>query len=396
MAVEHDRRLSSGVTSILQPMLKEAYVPPRPASRVGTSTDAAKYLRRNRCSSSLWLVKRCASIDLEDADNDDELGGSPTVRGCVAARGPRLTGDEASGNYRRSQGSVGIVMDEKNQVGYSSPRPQPRLTSSEAKANSCHKAGLFEQPSQSDRRPPVQHRRRIMSAEAEENAAKSAGTANSVLKTVDRPRTSELNAFRNKSGVSLCIDGISTGRKNDDTPRQRQRVKPEAEENARKSAGMTCAAAVAGRLPGDAVLDVRVSGAGRDNYKASTCGSVGTLFSASGKQSPSAGNRVPEDVPAGPSKEIAKHGKTGTVCFLMNNYGNLPRSPRPASRLQSEGKRYVCRNSGNNMAKCLNQAAKPKRRSHLAANRKKRPNNSSNKKLCCRREAARCFVSVSS
>ena len=115
MAVEHDRRLSSGVGSALQPALRESYVTPRPASRVGTSTDAAKYLRRSRGSSSLWLVKRCATIDLDDDDDDDdeELGGR-----CESARAPRLSGDVASDICRRSRvGSVGVVLDETNQVG---------------------------------------------------------------------------------------------------------------------------------------------------------------------------------------------------------------------------------------------------------------------------------------
>jgi len=365
MPVEHDRRLSSGVNSVLQPMLKEPYVSPRPASRVGNSTDAAKYLQRNRGSSSLWLIKRCASIDLDDNNNDD--GGSLTVRGCSTARGPRLSGNVASEIFRRSQGSVGVLLDENNQIGYNSPRPQPRLPSSEAQANARQKTGLFQQPVHSVSQP----QRRIMSTEAKSNAEKNAGTVNTVLKAVDGPRTSELNAFRKKSELSLCLDGTSAGGKDDDAPRPRQRVKPEAEVNAHNDTGTKCAAVIAGRLSGDPVCDVRAKGAGRDNYEASTCGSVGTLFSKYGQQSASASSHVSENIPLGPGKEIAKHGKTGTLCYLMNNYGNLPQSPRPASRLRSEGKRHVCRNTGNNMAKCLNQAAKPARRSRSAAHRKK-------------------------
>ena len=369
MAVQNDRRLSSGVGNVLQPALKESYVSPRPASRVGVSSDAAKYLRRNRGSSSLWLVKRCTSIDLDDDDDDD---GSLTVRSCQTARAPRLNGNEASEIFRRNQGSVGVVLDENKQIGYSSPRPQPRLPSSEAEANASRKAGLFEQPAQSDRHLSSQPRPRLVSAEAKANATKNAGTVNEVMKTVDRPKASETNASRSRSELSLCLEGLSARDGADAMPCPRQRVKPEAEDIARKSGGKTCADVLAGRLPGDPVCDVRAKGIGRDNYEASKCGSVGTLFSTYGQQSASAaGSRVSENFREGPGTEIAKHGKTGTLCFLMNNYGNLPRSPRPENRLRSEGRRYVCRNSGNNMAKCLNQATKPVRRSHLAAHRKK-------------------------
>ena len=367
MAVKHDRRLSSAVSGVLQPMLKESYVSPRPASRVGTSTDAAKYLRRNRGSSSLWLVKRCASIDLDDDDD-----GSLTVRGCQSARAPRLTGNEASEIFRRSHGSVGVLLDEKNQVGYSSPRPQPRLPSSEAEANARRKADLFKQRDVD--RPPSQPERRILSSEAKANATKNAGTMSTILKTVDQPRTSEPNALRSKNNtsLSLCLDGTSDGGENSDTPRPCQRVKPEAQDIARKSTGNTCAAAIAGRLPGDPVCDVRASGAGRDNYEASRGGSLGGLFN--GQQSASyAGSQIPERIPEGPGKEIAKHGKTGTLCFLMNNYGNLPRSPPPESRLRCEGKRFVCRNKGNNMAECINPPKrKPPRRKHSAADSRKK------------------------
>ena len=366
MAVEHDRRLSSAVGSVLQPMLKEPYVAPRPASRVGTSSDAAKYLRRNRGSSSLWLVKRCSSIDLDD----DDGGGSLTVRGCQSVRAPRLAGNEASEIFRRSQGSVGAVLDEKNQVGYSSPRPQPRLPSSEAEANARRKSELFKQPDIG--RPPSQRQVRTVSVEAKANAAKNAGTMNTVLKTADRPQSSQANALRSKSVMSLCLDTTSAaGGENNNTPRPRQRVKPEAEEIARKSTGNVCAAAIAGRLSGNPVCDVRASGAGRDNYEASRCGSVGGLFSTYDQQSACAVSQLPERVPEGPGKEIAKLGKTGTLCFLMNSYGNLPRSPPPDRRLRSEGKRFVCRNKGNNMANCLNQTAKPQRRKHSAVNRRK-------------------------
>jgi len=373
MAVEHDRRLSSAVGSVLQPMLKQPYVSPRPASRVGTSSDAAKYLRRNRGSSSLWLVKRCASIDLEDHDDDDD-DGSLTVRGSQTARGPRLSGSAASEIFRRSRGSVGVLLDERNQADYQSPRQQPRLPSSEADANARRRAGLFEQPAESDERPPSRPRRAgIMSAEAEANAARGAsGTMNALLKTVDEPRLSSDSkaASRTKTELSLCLDETSTG----GTPRPQQRVKPEAEEIARKSSGKTCAAALAGRLAGDPVCVVRATGVGRDNCEASRSGSVGALFSTHCQQSATAGARSPPDsFLDGPGKEIAKHGKTGTLCYLMNNYGQLPRSPRPASRLRSEGKRYGYRNSGNNMAKCLNQAARarPGRRSRSAANSRK-------------------------
>ena len=367
MAVQHDRRLSSGVGSVLQPALKESYVSPRPASRVGVSSDAAKYLRRNRGSSSLWLVKRCASIDLDDDDD-----GSLTVRSCQTARAPRLNGNEASEIFRRNQGSVGVVLDENNQIGYSSPRPQSRLPSSEAEANARRKAGLFEQPAQSARHLSSQTRPRLVSTEAKANATKNAGMVNELLKSVDRPKTSETNASRSKSDLSLCLEGLSARGGADAMPCPRQRVKPEAEDIARKSAGKTCADVIAGRLPGDPVCDVRAKGIGRDNYEASRCGSVGTLFSTYGQQSAAAaGSRASENIQEGPRQEIAKHGKTGTLCFLMNNYGNLPRSPRPENRLRSEGKRYVCRNGGNNMAKCLNQAAKPARRSRSAAHRKK-------------------------
>jgi len=364
MDVEHDRRSSSAVGAVLQPMLKESYVAPRPASRVGTSTDAAKYLRRNQGSSSLWLVKRCASIDLDDDDEDSSL----TARNGQSARAPRLSGNDASEIFRRNQGSVGVVLDEKNQEGYSSARPQPRLPSSEAAANARRKAELFQQPDVG--RLPSKPERRVLSTEAKANAAKGTGTMNTVLKTVDQSGKSELNPLRSKSNLSLCLDGNSASVENNDTPRPRQRVKPEAQEIARKSAGNTCAAAIAGRLPGYPVCDVRASGAGRDNYEASRAGSVGSLFSTYGQQSAS---QLPaEKIPEGPGKEIAKHGKNGTVCFLFNNYGNLPRSPRPESRLRCEGKRFECRNKGTNMAKCLNQTVKPRKRKLSAANRRKK------------------------
>jgi len=361
MAVKHDRRLSSAVSGVLQPTLNESYVSPRPASRVGTSTDAAKYLRRNRGSSSLWLVKRCGSIDFDDDDDDDN---SSSLR-VQTARAPRLSGNEASEIFRRSQGSVGVLLDEHNQRGYSSPRPQPRLPSGEAAANARRKADLF---TQADIGRPHSSRpeRRVLSTEAKANAAKGAGTMNTVLKTVDdQPRTSQPNAFRSKSNtsLSLCLDASSARGETNCTPRPRQRVKPEAQEIAHRSSGKTCAAAIAGRLSGDAVCEVRASGAGRDNYEASTCGSMGALFSKYGQQP--AANQLPERIPEGPGKDIARHGKTGTLCYQMNNYGNLPPSPRPESRLRCEGKRFVCRNKGNNMAKCLNPANKPQRRKRL-------------------------------
>ena len=244
MAVQHDRRMSSGVGNVLQPMLKESYVSPRPASRVGTSTDAAKYMRRNRGSSSLWLVKRCGSMDLGD-NSDDELDSSRT--GGQSVRAPRLTGDVASEIHSRSKGSVGVLLNESNQVGYTSPRPKPRLTSGEAEANACRKAEIFARPSE---RPSSRPRPRLVSAEAESNATRGAGTVSTLLKTDDRPRTSELKTWNKKSELSLCLDETSVGAEDDGTTRPRQRVKPEAEENARKNAG-TCAAAIAGRLAGD-------------------------------------------------------------------------------------------------------------------------------------------------
>jgi len=368
MAVARDRRLSSGVSNVLQPTLKESYVSPRPASRIGVSTDAAKYLKRNRGSSSLWLVKRCASIDLDD-DGDDSLtarGGSGT------ARGPRLSGNEATAIFRRSQGSVGVVLDENNQVEYNSPRPQPRLPTREAEANARLKSRLFEEPAQSDRHAASQPRSRLVSTEAKENATKGAGTVNELFNNaINRPKSAEMKVMRNKSELSLCLDGISA-RDSDTNNIPCPRVKPEARDNALRDAGKTCAAAIVGQLSGDSVFDIRAKGAGRDNYEASRCGSVGTLLSKYGQQSASTDNlRTTERNQEGAGKEIAKHGKTGTLCFLMNNYGDLPRSPRPESRLRSEGKRYVYRNSGNNMAKCLNQASKPVRRSRLAVHRKK-------------------------
>ena len=344
----------------MQPMLKEPYVTPRPASRVGTSSDAAKYLRRNRGSSALWLVKRCASIDLDDDDDDDSV---------TARRGPptparRLTGDEASEIFRRSQGSIGIVLNEQNQVGYSSPRPQPRLKTSEAEANAHRKASLFQEPAKSERAASGRPRSRFLSSEAEANAERGDGTMNEVLRSAGGRRTSQLKTPSSNSGLSLRRDGTSAGADADGSTRPpRPRVRPEAEEIAHKGAG-TCAAAIAGRLPGDPVCDVRVAGPGRANYEASTCGSVGTLFSNSQ-------STVPQSIPEGPKNEIAKHGKTGTLCFLMNSYGKLPRSPRPASRLRSEGQRYVCRNRGDNMAKCLNQPTKSHGRTRSAANRRK-------------------------
>jgi len=368
MAVKHDRRLSSAVGVALQPTLSQSYVSPRPASRVGTSTDAAKYLRRNRGSSSLWLVKRCGSTDVDDDDDDG--------RSLTTARVPRrLSGNEASEIFRRSQGSVGVLLDERNQVGYSSPRPQPRLTSSEAEVNARRKADLFKQADVGRPPPGSRPERRTLSTEAKANAAKGAGTMNAVLRTADdQPLTSPLSALRAKSStsLSLCLDdSCAAARQTDDaTSRPRQRVKPEAQEIARRSSGKTCAAAVAGRLSADATCDVRVRGAGRDNYEASTCGSVGGLLSTYGQQS--ANSQLPGRIPEGPGKEIAKHGKTGTLCYQMNNYGHLPPSPRPESRLRCEGKRFVCRNTGNNMAKCLSPATKPQRRKHSAADRRKK------------------------
>ena len=371
MAVQHDRRLSSGVGSVLQPMLRESYVTPRPASRVGTSTDAARYLRRNRGSSSLWLVKRCASIHLDDNSDDDEPGSSlATDRGRQTARAPRLTGDEASEILRRSRGSLGVVLDETNQVGYSSPRPQPRLPSDDATANARRKAEIFEQPGTCDGPTSARPRSRLVTAEAEANATRNAGTMNAILKTDHGPQTSESRTSKKRSELSLCLDGISARDESQGATRPRQRVRPEAEEFARKNAG-TCAAAIAGRLPGDAVCDVRASGAGRDNYEASRGNSVGTLFSTYGQQSASEGGQLPQSRQQSHGSEIAKRGKTGSLCFQMDNYGKLPRSPRPESRLHSEGKRYVCRNRGDSMAKCLNQATKPVGRTHLVVGRTK-------------------------
>jgi len=361
MAVDHDRRLSSGVGNAMQPMLKESYTTPRPASRVGTSSDAAKYLRRSRGSASLWLVKRCSSIDLEDDDDDD--GGEVDRQ---SARAPRLTGDEASEIFRRSHGSVGVVLDETSQAGYSSPRPQPRLPSREATANARRRTQVFTADDVGG--PSDRPRSRLVSAEAEANATKNAGSMSTIMKRDDRPRTSESRpASGKRTELSLCLDGMSPG--DVDTPRPRQRVRPEAEEIARRNAG-TCAAALAGRLAGDRACEVRASGDGRTNCEASRCGSVGTLFSTYGRQS--GDQQRPDSRQQGPGSEIAKHGKTGTLCFQMTNYGNLPRSPRPESRLRSEGKRYVCRNRGDNMASCLNQAAKkPVGRTHLVVGRTK-------------------------
>ena len=105
--------------------------------------------------------------------------------------------------------------------------------------------------------------------------------------------------------LSLCLDGLSD---RDDgvtrpPPPPRQRVKPEAEEEiARRNAGTCAAAAMAGRLAGDRVCDVRASGAGRDNYEASTCGSVGALFSTYGQ---SADNRRPPSRQQGPGNAVS-------------------------------------------------------------------------------------------
>ena len=128
--------------------------------------------------------------------------------------------------------------------GFSDPQPQPKLPTKEAEDNATRNNGTMH---------------KLMNLEARNTGRQSAPP----------PRVKEEgqdNYNKNKGLMSKVLDQSVNTTQNYSQTVPEARVKPEAKGIADMSRGM-CALVLAGKVPGDAIPDVRVKGTGVENYE---------------------------------------------------------------------------------------------------------------------------------
>ena len=297
---DQNKQRNRGCMDILMSMDMNAnYDTPRPASRVGVSSEAKDILERNRggtgavfgLGNSSYMPRKAARVNGDDAAEIHNLGRNGTVssvlntsvnKGYYSARpAPRVKVEAEDIADKNLNGTMGFVLNNEKNRGYNTTRGVPRVTN-----------------------------------EGGDNATKGKGTMNVILDssknknyytTRGQPRVkpeAEDIAIKNKGTMGLVL---SSNNKPQDQPAQR--VKPEASDSYNKNRGtLTNIYSNYGKLPGSARKEPKVKGEGQ---------------------------------------EIQHHGTKGTLCHLLNKYGNLPKDSRAAPRVKPEARQVAKKGQGS-------------------------------------------------